>query len=491
MTARTLANKFLEANRLANFGDCLVQMHVKGFRCHSDTLIEFTNPITAICGRNGTGKSTLLQLAAAAYRSPDGGMLTHYIRDFFVRGTLDPSPFTETASVEFQYWDGERSSADAGPRYGTRQTTITRTPTQWSGYRRRPQRVVLFVGVGLYLPASERRDFIFRNASRLELLATEAASAVAKVWTSRVLGSAYDTMSRNTVSVAESDREGSLLSVTRHGVSYSEAHMGHGEGRIQHLIAALELLPEKSLILIEEPETSLHASAQFVLGEYLIDVSIRRGHQVVVTTHSESLLDALPSASSIYMHREGERVRPIPGLASRAALSLMSEGRVPALFVLVEDKCGGVVLAEVIRRFDAGLLSTIAIHVSPGGAQKIGTVAPIVSGIRGIPIVAVRDGDQGEDPGQGLLKLPGTVPPERSLFDNAEVVNHVRDKYGVEIGDVQAASPENHHAWPIESARRCGISVEALLTEAAQVYAGTVDPVEGLRLVDLLRASIS
>jgi len=487
MTAQTLANKFLEANRLANFGNCLTRMHVQGFRCHTSTVIDFISPITAFCGRNGTGKSTLIQLAAAAYASPAEETPTYYIRDFLVRGTLDPDPFTPTASVEYQYWDGERSSPGLGPRYVTRQTTVSRTAARWSGYPRRPERNVFFVGVGLYLPASERRDFIFRNAGRLELRTTETATAVTKSWTSRVLGSAYDTMSRNTVAV--SDREGSLLSVTRHGVSYSEAHMGHGEGRTQYLIAALELLPEKTLVLIEEPETSLHAAAQYELAAYLIDVAKRRGHQIVLTTHSEYLLEALPSASRIYLHREGISVRPIPGLASREALSMMSDGHVPALWVLVEDRCGQIVLQEIVRRFDQGFLSTIAVRVS-GGAQMIGSIAPVVNAIKGVPMVAVRDGDQAEDPGKGLFKLPGTGPPEKALFECLEVEEHIRSKYHVEMADVRAVAPADHHAWPGECARQTGISIEALLTEASQVYAWTVDEIEGNRLVELLRESI-
>ncbi len=51
--------------------------------------------------------------------------------------------------------------------------------------------------------------------------------------------------------------------------------MGCGEGRIQYLVTTLEALPPKSVVLIEEPATSLHPHAQRVFGNYLVDVVTR------------------------------------------------------------------------------------------------------------------------------------------------------------------------------------------------------------------------
>jgi predicted ATPase len=80
-------------------------------------------------------------------------------------------------------------------------------------------------------------------------------------WSCRILSQAYTNITRNTVRHAGRDAE--VLTVTRNGSSYSEVHMGFGEGRSQYLVSALEHMPNKSLVLIEEPETSLHPAAQF------------------------------------------------------------------------------------------------------------------------------------------------------------------------------------------------------------------------------------
>src|SRR5687767_4570094 len=92
--------------RYGSFGEALVRIQIQGIRCHKNTIIEVDSPITAICGLNGTGKSTALQLAAIAYRN-EGNI--YYVRDFMIEGPLDPTPFAEDASVEYQFWQNDRS----------------------------------------------------------------------------------------------------------------------------------------------------------------------------------------------------------------------------------------------------------------------------------------------------------------------------------------------------------------------------------------------
>ena len=69
-------NDFRACSKLADGMQTLVVASCRcmfaGVRCHTNTLIEVQSPITAFCGLNGTGKSTLLQLAAVAYRGAVG-----------------------------------------------------------------------------------------------------------------------------------------------------------------------------------------------------------------------------------------------------------------------------------------------------------------------------------------------------------------------------------------------------------------------------------
>lgn len=476
---KKLRGMFQEAHRFANFGEALVRLHVNGFRCHVSTTVDVQSPITAFCGLNGTGKSTLLQLAAACYRSPGLDPQTYYIKDFLVVSSLDPSPFRDDATVEARFW-----SADGR----LRPLTLSRNARtkRWQGYRRRPQRPVFFAGIGLYLPKIEQRDFITRNAARLTVAETTAVHDSIRTASSRVTGQPYGRVLSNRVQY--SNREGKIISVERGGTAYSEAHMGCGELRTQHLIAQLETLPEQTLVLMEEPETSLHPKAQHELGKYLVEVAARRKHQMFLTTHSEPLLAALPSESRVFVDRHDDGVRLLPGLSSAEALSLMSQGNVKALTVLVEDEVGCALLREILRRGDSDLLNSTGIFVG-GGATEIKLAMNTLAGA-GLRLAAVRDGDVDAVPKDNLFKLPGTRPPEVEFLHSEAVAAHLHTFYQL---DVEAFKAEihgiDHHEWCGLLAGRLHCDKAALVTEMARAYARSLPETEIHQLVTLLRAT--
>ena len=77
-----------------------------GLRGIAALLVPFRFPISALCGKNGVGKSTILALAALAHHSPPGWNIPNWLYqprsrssdrsyytfgDFFVRATSDQS----------------------------------------------------------------------------------------------------------------------------------------------------------------------------------------------------------------------------------------------------------------------------------------------------------------------------------------------------------------------------------------------------------------
>lgn len=263
--------------------------------------------------------------------------------------------------------------------------------------------------------------------------------------------------------------------------------MGYGEGRSQYLIGRLETLPERSLILIEEPETSLHPSAQYALGRYLVDVAIRKRHQILLTTHSEFILGALPSESRVYLKRTDNGIDLILGLTALQAKSLLTEGQVKALTVLVEDNCAATVLCEIIRRTDPDFLRSIGIH--PCGDADI--IARTVQTLKdtGLVVAAVRDADKGDAPRENIFKLPGNQPPEREMFACEAVKSHIRSTYGVNLDDFLAAelSGVDHHEWFKRLAAHVNQNEAALVSEAARAYVRSLPELEVETLTQLLK----
>jgi AAA domain, putative AbiEii toxin, Type IV TA system len=391
-----------------------------------------------------------------------------------IANQLDPTSVAKGSSVKFAFWTIEGT---------TRPLTLSYT-NSWNGYNRRTIRPVLFAGIGHYLPRSESPSFMYR-ARTLKSHNSSAVAARIREWTGKVLAQGYEEVTAHETNIKT--RLGNRISsVKRNGIGYSESNMGFGEARALHLIQILETIPERSLVLIEEPETSLHLSAQQELGHYFVDVCIHRRHQILLTSHSEFILRALPSASCIFLDRRGTSIRPIPGLTPMQATSLMADGKVKALNILVEDEAAKAVLSAIVRRHEPGLIHTWGVHVG-GDKDRIGTTVRCLRDT-GIALAAVRDGDVGDAPKENIFKLPGSFPPEKEIFQSPAFEKHLADVYGIALADFRAGLPANdHHQWFGLLAMKLGVNPIALIWDAAKAYVAGVPEVETSILVTLLK----
>jgi len=475
-----LKSKFEVRHRYSNFGDVLVKMHVQGFRCHANTVIEIESPITAFCGLNGVGKSTLIQLAAAAYRG-QSQQDTYYISNFINSHKFDPNPFTSNARVEYTYF--QRDSTH-------RQLNLSRkTEGGWQGYIKRLKRNVLYIGVSSYLPKVEQSDFINRYPQEVVLVNSISVEQYVKEWTCKILSRNYEKIETHTFQLRK--RIGKINSVEHNLVNYSEPHMGYGEARSQYLIRIIESLAKKSLILIEEPEISLHPNAQYQLGCYLVDVTLRKGHQIFLTTHSESLLSALPSQSRKYLEKTQNGIRCIDGLTPYQAHSLMSDGYSKALSIFVEDEktksIAKAILVEIIRYVDNTFLSTVGIY--PAG--DCNTIKNIIRALNDTKAKAagVLDADQQPIPKENIFTLPGNSAPERELFNNRQVIAHILNEYKLDLRVFQASSlvDIDHHQWFEKLAQRLCLDESALVTELSRIYVQSLSENDISSLVDQLK----
>lgn len=82
---------------------------------------------------------------------------------------------------------------------------------------------------------------------------------------------------------------------------------GCGAQQILPIITQIFAAPANSVILVEEPEASLHSHAQRDLANMLCD-AVAHGLQLVITTHSETLLKALVEATESNQLRRDDMI---------------------------------------------------------------------------------------------------------------------------------------------------------------------------------------
>jgi len=473
-----LQSMFAKQHRHANFDDVIERIEIDGFRCHSNTIIDIESPITAFSGLNGTGKSTVLQLAANAYKASGGRVWR--ISDFFSINPIDRAPFRNGARVVYQF---------AMSNGRSRPLTLSRSfrSSRWLGYNRRFSRRIFFAGIGNYLPLAEQTSYVYRSRG-LAITASSPASERRQAWIKRILRADYTEVEDHTLST-NGRRGNNLISFTRGGSRYAEPNMGFGEGRTGYIVGAIENLPPKSLVLLEEPETSLHPSAQYELGCYLVDVAIAKGLQIFISTHSEHLQKALPDASRIFLQRVNGGIKPIPGLSASQANSLMTEGERPALTIVVEDDVAVAVMHEIMRDAGGPLLRTVKVAI--GGSNDV--LKKTMTGLSacGLNVAAVADGDTPANPQQNLFKLPGTQPPEKEIFGSAAFTTLLRTEYGFDLADFRTSLADvNHHEWFGKLSEQIRVDRSALVAEGARIYVRALPPTEKGSLCESLRAAI-
>lgn len=376
-----LAAKFKAKNRFANFGPVIVEAEIFGFR-GVKARIKFEYPVTALTGFNGSGKSTIGQLMLCGYKKLTTATTgkRFYVKDFFPSSPADPEPFLSDASITFQY---QTDKVDQ-----LQELTVKRAQTEWSGYKRQPERNTEYVGFTVYIPKVERRDISIYNAKNLELTdRTEVENAAQYV--TRILGSNYDDIYFQGISAKS--KSGELGIAKRLGATYSENNMGFGEGRVVYSVRLLERCPEQSLVVIEEPETSLHENAQYEFVKYLIDVAHRRHHQIIFSTHSSVMMDALPPEGRKLLMRDSDGVKVFDRVSSSRIKTALSAGESGHWVICVEDQFAQSLLREIFRRYNPHLLECVA--VLPFGDFKAVKSAKAAIANAGQNVLAVLDGD--------------------------------------------------------------------------------------------------
>lgn len=459
---KSISGKFSSNQRYTNFGPIIEKIEITGFRGVRNLSIDITSPVTAFSGLNGTGKSTVAQLFSCAYKKPTTAVNSrYYIKQFFPVSPIDPEPFTQDAKVVYTY------STEKGDEASQKVTITRRSSSKWGEYKRQPERNCYYIGFTQFIPKVEKRDFSIYSAQNLRLGESRNLTDAESNSISKILSLPYENLS--SIEVSSRLANGELAVARRAGKDYSENHMGFGEGRVFYIVRAMELAPLQSLFVLEEPETSLHGNAQRMLAQYFVEVCDRRGHQIIITTHSTSIIKELPRDSVVHLRREmtGD-LSATTGLSTYQVDSYL-EGHKPGggVTICVEDTFAKFLIQEILRRKDRHLLSGCSFF-SAGGCQQIPPAVAILEKA-GLTAAGVSDGDVKFKLGSQTCEFPQGEAPEKFVFQSASVHNYFSDKYGVDVPSI-LSSVTDHHDY----AHRIGVEVssnkEIVEFEAIQAY---------------------
>lgn len=465
--------QMLEANVQGNYIRYIVFPSYKNFE--PDTEINFKHPITILTGKNGLGKSSCLH---ALYGSPVG----YSISDFWFSTVVDPIKeagdssrhqfFYAYGSEELEviysrilkkgnpdYWETSRPILAAGMKKLER-TDITRNPpvrkeviyidfrSELSPY----DQYYYFSEFQKTKRIKTKQDYI-RERSKFLKEVIDTNSEVRK-WT-KIKGDAPRRLSSEELDAVKFilDKEYSDAILIRHNfftknfsdsiifnsdsLNYSEAHAGSGEISIVKIVKRINEAKPNSLILLDEPEVSLHPQAQKRLMVFLSRYAKIKKLQIVISTHSSDIVELFNSDSIklLFQPKGNHKVKILEDISPEVTFDALGRTLPPKKMIFVEDILAKNIIEKVIQLSDdeniKNLTNIAEVQYYPGGESYLKTTfIPLALNPR-IASKVVFDGDQRHGVEISSLKL--SLNLEKKVD---ELKQHIKEVTGINFHNI-------------------------------------------------------
>ena len=235
--------------------------------------------VTAIVGVNGSGKSTIVRALACAFQPK---------KDIDIpQADYRPQSFF----LPYEGCDWNESSFEVGIKSEQLEAReFKKVEGVWSPLpQNRFQRYVKLIGIGDAVPhiekdteseelVFEKSDLLGKGEARLKSYLGEIGKIMNRSYPGAGSAKKASGAIREFLYASLEDRALGQL-------TYPSHYMGAGEQKIFEVVREVFLAPKGSLILIEEPEVSLHNKAMHDLLLFLEEQAEKKELQVVISTH--------------------------------------------------------------------------------------------------------------------------------------------------------------------------------------------------------------
>lgn len=190
---------------------------------------------------------------------------------------------------------------------------------------------------------------------------------------------------------------GKTVRLTHSDIRYSEAFAGSGEFAAVMLVVGILDAKPKSLILLDEPEVSLHPGAQERLMLFLEAQVAKKKHQVVLSTHSPAVIRNLPPSAikTLTLDSASSKVVLVSqSLSPDDAFFYIGEPSSNKVTIVVEDRLAKQIVERALKA-SGPHTEKYDIQFIPGGAETLwSTYIPIFATANRRDILFLLDGDK-------------------------------------------------------------------------------------------------
>ena len=455
----------------------------KNVQAGEELTLDF--PLTLLLGKNGTNKSSILH---ALYGCPGGKSTgeywfsTHvdpisgsdrpaYFYRYQVPGTSNMAEVLKTMIKKKQdpeYWEPSRPVLDYGMKPLPKVKTGDSLPEGMIATRWKPiEKEVLYLDFRAEISAFDKAFYKDQHISsrpqhraklrrwskplkhaidsELQNRTYYQKERIFKNYTfqdseracvNQILGTNY-----NRIVYIEHDfyhsRSFSVYLTKNEENNYSEAFAGSGETSVVRLVYALENALEKALVLLDEPETSLHIEAQYRLREYIMEKIKSKKLQVVISTHSPFFAKGLPECAIKVLNIDdsSKKVRIINSAPAEESSFHLGYRRNEQnkVQVYVEDSAAKVLCVYVANKIlEESEREVLSIQHYVGGKEELLKLAASESTKPNSNLVFLFDGDykpSREIPDPDTIPISENHTLEQKILDLFNITNKALLKF--------------------------------------------------------------
>ena len=406
-----------------------------------NALVKFEYPITALVGPNGVGKTSVLH---ALYGAPHGNTTAKFWFETaldkidgpkknpqrFIYGHFNESygAIVETRkarignSRDYDYWEPYRLSTSDGMEQLPDGEYEGKSKDRWNPIKKKVVYINSKLSFGSFdryfssdtdMGQGQRKKEMLKQAERLkqivdkDLKTFKISNSKERLFSNRILNpeelkAVNEILGKNYISaryiehsIYHGGKTRDVSVIFQSGISYSEAYAGSGEVAVVSMVVKLMAADPETLVLIDEPETSLHPKAQRGVLKFLLNQIKVKKHQIVVSTHSADFVEGLPDEAICLFEDNGAgKARILNGCSPLVALNRL--GRIPKgkFRILVEDPLAELLVRRAICGLDEAERGVVDVRVAPGGAEAIASHHGPHALITNDDICVLLDGDK-------------------------------------------------------------------------------------------------
>lgn len=413
--------------------------------------LELNCGVSAICGKNGVGKSTILR-----------SIYSHISQHDKFKTRLDDSTF------EFVISDGDK-------KIENREDVII-------NYIEPSVECNKIIG---FLKASENiDDFIEGVEPNGNLGRQENVKTIGEV-----IGKTYSAIDIYEVEGAlTEDYTFPFIKVTlQDGTMYSCLDMGAGEYLCMYLFWYVNWIENNSILLIDEIENCISVYSQEYMIDYLAYISSQNGIWVLLSSHSEAILKKVGIGNTRLISNVNNKgidvVSPKHERKYFTALGIKSKKK--GVFI-VEDKFAYFTLNAILNKMASDIAYDFQIISLKAGESDIEKVVKHFNPSKNIDFkfIAVFDADMGTKikklVGNAIpvLSLPSSnaLNPEEEIWQSlTDYINNIASNLGVDSDDLyqyfELCSSLDHHERFMKLSVLLNVSEEVLFNGVFPVWA--------------------